>query len=763
MRDATDRGALVVASAGNRRTAEDPADGPRYPAAYPEVVAVAATDADDRVTDDSVHGAHVDLAAPGRDVLTAWGAWGDCYLSQDGESTSYATAYVSAAAALVAQRFPDDGPAGWKQRLEATAARERRDARDDVTGWGVVQPVEALTAVLDDGIAGPLRARVPHPRPRPPRAPRRGRGGLGRRPAGRRPAAGALGRHRRRYRRAGAGPAASRAPAPHRLNPGEPRAAPSGRMSPMTEHLSSLRAASVPDRPSLDGLEDKWAAVWQEEDTYAFDREAALAGPREAVFSIDTPPPTASGSLHMGHVFSYTHTDCIARYKRMAGFNVFYPIGWDDNGLPTEKRVQNYYGVRGDATLPYDPGFEPPFRGDAQSTKAADELPISRQNFIELCDELTVKRRGGLRVALPPDRAQLRLVDLLPHHRRPLPRHRPAGVPAQPRPRRGLPGRGAGPVGRHVPDRGGPGRARGPRLPRSLPPGRLPRPERPGAHRDDPPRADPELRGADRPPRRRALPGACSARTVTTPLFGVEVPVLAHPAAEIDKGAGIAMCCTFGDLTDVLWWRELRLPTRSVVTRSGRLQREVPEWLVGTPGEHLYDEELAGKTAFGAREAVVHGAARERRPRGRADPDQADGELLRARREAARDRHLAAVVHPQRRPRRRPQRRARRARRGDRLPPRRSCARATRTGSVASTATGSSRASASSACRSRSGTPLDADGEPDYDTPIVPDRGRRCPSTPRPTRRPATPRTSAASPAASSATPTSSTPGPPRR
>src|SRR4051812_31806647 len=158
----------------------------------------------------------------------------------------------------------------------------------------------------------------------------------------------------------------------------------SGRMSGMTEHPSSLRAASVPDRPSLDGLEDKWAAVWQAEDTYAFDREAALAGPREAVFSIDTPPPTASGSLHMGHVFSYTHTDCIARYMRMAGFNVFYPIGWDDNGPPTEKRVQNYYGVRGDASLPHDPAFEPPFKGDAKSTKAADEVPISRQNFIEL-------------------------------------------------------------------------------------------------------------------------------------------------------------------------------------------------------------------------------------------------------------------------------------------------------------------------------------------------------------------------------------------
>ena len=166
--EATRAGALVVASAGNRRTAQDPADGPRYPAAYPEVVAVAATDADDRVTEDSVHGAHVDLAAPGRDVLTTWGAWGDCYLSQDGEATSYATAYVSAAAALVAQRFPSEGPARWKQRLEATAARDRRDVRDDTAGWGVVQPVEALTAVIDGGIAGPL---APGAKPRPTQQP----------------------------------------------------------------------------------------------------------------------------------------------------------------------------------------------------------------------------------------------------------------------------------------------------------------------------------------------------------------------------------------------------------------------------------------------------------------------------------------------------------------------------------------------------------------------------------------------------------------
>jgi valyl-tRNA synthetase len=93
-------------------------------------------------------------------------------------------------------------------------------------------------------------------------------------------------------------------------------------------------STSIPDRPTVDGLEEKWGAVWQADGTYRFDRAKAIAGPRSVVFSIDTPPPTASGSLHMGHVFSYTHTDCMARYKRMAGFEVFYPIGWDDNGLP---------------------------------------------------------------------------------------------------------------------------------------------------------------------------------------------------------------------------------------------------------------------------------------------------------------------------------------------------------------------------------------------------------------------------------------------
>ena len=103
---------------------------------------------------------------------------------------------------------------------------------------------------------------------------------------------------------------------------------------PSGQSVSSATAArgvAVPGKPALEGLEDKWSAHWKSEDTFAFDRTR----PRENVFSIDTPPPTVSGSLHVGHVFSYTHTDLVARYQRMRGMEVFYPMGWDDNGLPT--------------------------------------------------------------------------------------------------------------------------------------------------------------------------------------------------------------------------------------------------------------------------------------------------------------------------------------------------------------------------------------------------------------------------------------------
>ena len=138
----------------------------------------------------------------------------------------------------------------------------------------------------------------------------------------------------------------------------------------------------VPEKPSLDGLEAVWDERWERDGTYRFDRDRARAD----VYAIDTPPPTASGYLHAGHVMSYTHTDLVARFQRMRGKTVFYPMGWDDNGLPTERRVQNFYGARCEPSLPYVPDLDP-------STLGTPEQPVavSRPNFIELCERLTAE------------------------------------------------------------------------------------------------------------------------------------------------------------------------------------------------------------------------------------------------------------------------------------------------------------------------------------------------------------------------------------
>src|ERR671910_3179692 len=139
----------------------------------------------------------------------------------------------------------------------------------------------------------------------------------------------------------------------------------------------------VPEKPSLDGLEARWSERWNADGTYRFDRTKS----RDEIYSIDTPPPTVSGSLHMGSVFGYAQTDSIVRYRRMCGTEVFYPMGWDDNGLATERRVQNYFGVRCDPSLPYDPSFDL----DALDRPDDDLVAVSRPNFIELCERLTAE------------------------------------------------------------------------------------------------------------------------------------------------------------------------------------------------------------------------------------------------------------------------------------------------------------------------------------------------------------------------------------
>src|ERR1700712_5212028 len=359
---------------------------------------------------------------------------------------------------------------------------------------------------------------------------------------------------------------------------------------------------AMPEKPALEGLEPKWGKVWEDQGTYRFDRENAV---RENVFSIDTPPPTASGSLHIGHVFSYTHMDLIARYQRMRGKTLFYPMGWDDNGLPTERRVQNYYGVRCDPSLPYDASFVPPLEGgEGSSSKAADQLPISRRNFIELCQRLTeedekqfedVFRQLGLSV----DWTQS---------------YRTIGDEAQTAAQRAFLRNLA---------RGEAYQADAPTLwdvtfRPAVAQAELEDKEQPGAyHRLAFHRSNGEAVFIETT--RPELLAACVAlvahpdderyqplfgTTVTTPLFGVEVPVVAHHLAQADKGSGIAMVCTFGDLTDVIWWRDLDLPNRAIIGFDGRIVSEAPDVITTETGINAYSA-IAGKTVFSAKQAIV--------------------------------------------------------------------------------------------------------------------------------------------------------------
>jgi len=352
----------------------------------------------------------------------------------------------------------------------------------------------------------------------------------------------------------------------------------------------------VPDKPSLDGLEQRWSSWWEAAGTYRFDRSR----PRSEVYAIDTPPPTVSGSLHMGSVFGYVQTDAIARYRRMRGMAVFYPMGWDDNGLPTERRVENHFGVRCDPSLPYDPAFRPPPEPDTKRKQSC-----SRPNFVELCLELTgqdeqvfedVWRRVGLSVDWSLTYATIGHTSRRVSQRAFL---------------RNL-------------ARGEAYAAEAPSLwdvdfQTAVAQAELEDRERPGAYHRYGFRSALDDTKVMIETTRPELLAACVAlvahpddaryqnrfgTTVVSPVFGVEVPVMAHPLAEPDKGSGVAMICTFGDTTDVTWWRELDLPVRSILERNGRLRTETPDWITTEAGRAAYAE-LAGRTVKQAQDRMV--------------------------------------------------------------------------------------------------------------------------------------------------------------
>jgi len=326
-------------------------------------------------------------------------------------------------------------------------------------------------------------------------------------------------------------------------------------------------------------VESKWRVRWQEMGIYHWDPARA----RHETFVVDSPPPTVSGSLHVGHVFSYTHQDLIVRQRRMAGMNIFYPMGWDDNGLPTERRVQNFFNVRCDPYLPYQPNFKP--RSDR---KGPPEL-ISRPNFIELCRQLTeidekafqeLWQQLGLSIDWEQEYAtiddhcrrtsQLSFLKLLAAghaYATEAPtlwdvdfQTAVAQAEVEDRPltgafhhiRFGVEGGGSFVVATTRPEL-------------------LPACVAIVAHPDD--------------QRYQSLFG----KRAITPLFRVPVPILADERASIEKGTGILMVCTFGDATDVEWWRQFDLPLRQVVGKDGRL---IPVQF-GSPGWESLDPDAA--------------------------------------------------------------------------------------------------------------------------------------------------------------------------
>jgi len=355
----------------------------------------------------------------------------------------------------------------------------------------------------------------------------------------------------------------------------------------------------VPEKPALEGLETKWQQHWDAAGTFTFDRTKS----RDKVFAIDTPPPTVSGSLHIGHVFSYTHTDVIARFQRMRGREVFYPMGWDDNGLPTERRVQNYYGVRCDPSLPYDSGFQPPPEPPKQP------ISISRPNFVELCLRLTKEderafehlwRYLGLSVDWSMTYAtidkrsqrvsQLAFVHLL---------------------KKNLAYQLEAPTLWDVDFRTAVAQAELEDREREAAYHRL-RFDRPDGGAVEIETTRPELLPAcvalvAHPDDERYKP--LFGKEVLTPLFRARVPVRAHELADPEKGSGIAMICTFGDITDVTWWRELSLPVRAVIQPNGTL-RPVTWGETGwasqdaAAAQQAYDQ-LAGQSINKARTKVV--------------------------------------------------------------------------------------------------------------------------------------------------------------
>lgn len=343
-----------------------------------------------------------------------------------------------------------------------------------------------------------------------------------------------------------------------------------------------------------------WSDYWIENGIHDYDPKKT----RKQTFVVDTPPPTVSGSLHLGHVFSYSHTDFIVRYQRMKGKNIFYPMGWDDNGLPTERRVQSYFNVKCDAKVQYVENFLETFQPSKET------LNISRQNFIELCNKLTYEdekvfkkiwQQLGLSVDWKQEYAtidnksrkiaQYSFLDLYNKNR----------LYTSTAPIMWDVDFQTSIAQAEIEDR----ETKGEMFKISFYESDLENSFKIATTR---PELIPACVGVvvnPDDPRYKHLIG----KSVVTPLFGVTVPVITSNLVDIDKGTGIVMVCTFGDLTDINWWKENQLLLRQVIGANGRMLPisfgESGWECINSEQANFYYSKLIGKTVFSAKKEII--------------------------------------------------------------------------------------------------------------------------------------------------------------
>lgn len=377
-----------------------------------------------------------------------------------------------------------------------------------------------------------------------------------------------------------------------------------------TKKVKSIEFGDLPKRFDINEREAHWRKRWSELGIEKRDPGA----PRASSFVIDSPPPTVSGALHIGHVFSYTHQDLIARYKRMTGWNVAYPMGWDDNGLPTERRVQNYFGVRAEPNVPYIENLDVEAERTRLELKKNQQLVISRQNFIEMCgvvtelDEVAFKdtfMRMGYSIDWGDEYATIDEKSRRIAQRSFLDLHRKGHVYQLEAPTMWDVDFQTAVAQAEVEDRGKGGAYHDIEF---------------GVFEEDAPIKNfvisttrPELLaacvGITAHPDDVRFKGLFGKQAIT-PGFFAKVPIFPSTEADPEKGTGILMVCTFGDQTDVAWWREEGLELRQILGRNGRILDHTFGGDDGWPSENPEKanenyQQMVGKRVPSARAVMV--------------------------------------------------------------------------------------------------------------------------------------------------------------